>query len=48
MADHDDFMTRCKEKDIDPNDLDIVVVDISKGKIKVKYNFENCLIQIKY
>lgn len=48
MADHDDFMTRCKEKDIDPDDLDIVVVDISKEKIKVKYNFENCLIQIKY
>lgn len=48
MADYDDFMTRCKEKDINPDNLDVVIVDISKDKIKVKYNFDNCLIQIKY
>lgn len=48
MADHDDFMARCAEKDIDPESLDIVIVDISSEKIKVKYNFSNHLIQIKY
>lgn len=48
MADHDDFMSRCAEKDIDPASLNIVIVDISSEEIKVKYNFSNHLIQIKY
>lgn len=48
MADYADFMARCKEKNISPEDLDIIVVDISQDRINVKYNFNNSLIQIKY
>lgn len=48
MLDYDDLIVRCKEKDIDPDDLDIIVVDISQDRINVKYNFNNSLIQIKY
>lgn len=47
MADYDDFVKRCKQKDINIKDLSIVVVDIPKDKIKVKYNFEKYLIEIK-
>ena len=47
MADYDDFVKRCEQKDINIKDLSIVVVDIPKDKIKVKYNFEKYLIEIK-
>lgn len=48
MADHDDFMKRCAEKNIDPSRLRLVIVDIPSDTIKVKYNFDTFLIQIGY
>lgn len=48
MADYDDFLKRCKEKKIDVNDFDIVIVDIPNNKVDVDYNFENYLITIKH
>ena len=47
MADYDDFVKRCEQKGINIKDLSVVVVDIPKDKIKVKYNFEKYLIEIK-
>ncbi|MDI6976254.1 hypothetical protein [Serratia sp. Se-RSBMAAmG] len=48
MSDHDDFMKRCAEKNIDPSKLRLVIVDIPSDTIKVKYNFDTFLIQISY
>jgi len=48
MADYEYFLKKCKEEKVNPDDFDIIVVDIPNNKVDVDYNFENYLIEIKY
>ena len=47
MADHDDFLKKCKEQEVSPEDFDIIVVDVSTTQVQVYYDFYNYLIEIK-
>lgn len=48
MVDYDKYCQLCKDKGIDPKELKPVYVDINSDKVKVQYNVDNKLIEIKY
>lgn len=48
MVDYDQYCELCKDKGLDPEQLQPVYVDITSDKVKVQYNVDNRLIEIKY
>lgn len=48
MVDYDKYCELCKDKGLDPKQLQPVYVDITSDKVKVQYNVDNRLIEIKY
>lgn len=48
MVDYEKYCYLCKEKGFNPEELEPIYVNITSDKVKVQYNVDNRLIEIKY